>query len=108
MTTQALQSMIFVVIIRISPYLGIGCVRGASQEAGAQSADTVFTPGRSIIEFSKIYFFDIVTTDNDHPRYVKHDLSSMYVFFTLFGLPEGSTESGDGGAPRFVGHLEAW
>ena len=31
------------------------------------------------------YFFDIVTTHNDQPSYVKHVLGSVYVFFTPFG-----------------------
>ena len=37
-----------------------------------------FTLGSSEIA---VYFFDIVTTHNDHPSYVKHDLRSIYVFF---------------------------
>ena len=43
-------------------------------------------------------FFDTVTTQNDHPRYVKHVLGRIYVFFTLFGyqVPGG----GGGGLPR--------
>ena len=36
-------------------------------------------------DFSEIYFFDVVTTHNDQPSYVKHVLGSVYVFFTLFG-----------------------
>ena len=35
-------------------------------------------------EVSETYF-DIVTTHNDRPSYVKHFLGSVYVFFTLFG-----------------------
>ena len=31
------------------------------------------------------YFFDIATTQYDHPRYGKHVLGRIYVFFTLFG-----------------------
>ena len=31
-----------------------------------------FTPYSSIIEVSETYFFDIVTTHNDQPSYVKH------------------------------------
>ena len=41
--------------------------------------------GSSKIEVSETYFFDIVTTQNDHPTYVKHALSRIYVFFALFG-----------------------
>ena len=36
-------------------------------------------------KFSKLVFFDIVTTQNEHPSYVKHVLGRIYVFFTLFG-----------------------
>ena len=35
-------------------------------------------------KFSNV-IFDIVTTQYDHPRYVKHVLARIYVFFTLFG-----------------------
>ena len=40
------------------------------------------------------FFFDIVTTHNDHPSYVKYDLGSIYVFFTLFGYPVGIAQGG--------------
>ena len=40
--------------------------------------------GSSKIEVFETCFFDIVTTQNDHPRYVKHVLGRIYVFFTLF------------------------
>ena len=42
-----------------------------------------FTLGSSKIEVSATY--DTVTTQYDHPRYVKHVLGRIYVFFTLFG-----------------------
>ena len=48
-----------------------------------------FTLGTSKIEVSKTYFIDIVTTDNDHPRYVKHVLGHIYVFFHLLGRGGG-------------------
>ena len=44
-----------------------------------------FTPDSSKIEVSETCFFDIVTTQYDHPRYVKHVLGRIYVFFTRFG-----------------------
>ena len=44
-----------------------------------------FILGTSNIEFSyKAYFSNIVTTNNDHPIYVKHVLGRIYVFLTLF------------------------
>ena len=44
-----------------------------------------FTLGSSKIAVSETYFFDIVTTQYDHSRCVKHVLGRIYVFFTLFG-----------------------
>ena len=44
-----------------------------------------FTPGSSKIEVFETCFFDIVTTQNDHPSYGKHVLGRIYVFFTPFG-----------------------
>ena len=45
----------------------------------------LFTLESSKIEvFETWVFFDIVTTQNDHPRYVKHVLGRIYVFFTRF------------------------
>ena len=44
-----------------------------------------FNLGTSKMQFSyKAYFFDTVTTKNDHPIYVKHVLGRIYLFFTLF------------------------
>ena len=48
-----------------------------------------FTPGSSKMEVFETSFFDIVTTQNDHPRYVKPVLGRIYVFFTLFGYQVG-------------------
>ena len=45
----------------------------------------LFTLGSSKIEVSEIYFYDIVTTQYDHPRYIRHVLGRIYVFFALFG-----------------------
>ena len=45
----------------------------------------IFTPGSSKIDVFETCFFDIVTTQNDHPRYVKHVLGCICVFFILFG-----------------------
>ena len=54
-----------------------------------------FTLGSSKMEVSETFFFDIVTTQNDHPRYPKHILGSIYVFFTLYGY----WVCGGGGGP---------
>ena len=53
-----------------------------------------FTLGSSKIEVFETCFFDIVTTQNDHPRYAKHVLGRIYVFLTLFGYQVG------GGSPK--------
>ena len=39
----------------------------------------------SKMECFETCFFDTVITQNDQPRYVKHVLGRIYVFFTLFG-----------------------
>ena len=53
-------------------------------------------------KFSKLIFFDIVTTQYDHPRYVKHVLGRIYVFFTLLGTR--CARGGGGGAPKGLVH----
>ena len=60
-----------------------------------------FTPDSSKMEVFETYFFDIVTTQNDHPRYVKHVSGRIYVFFTLFGYQVGG---GGGGSPKGLVH----
>ena len=54
-----------------------------------------FTLRCSKIEVFETCFFDIVTTQNDHPSYVKHVLGRIYMFFTLFGY-----QVGGGGSPK--------
>ena len=54
-----------------------------------------FNLNSSKIEVFETWFFDIVTTQNDHPRYVKHVLGCIYVFFTLFG---NQVREGGGGS----------
>ena len=62
-----------------------------------------FTLGSSKIEVFETYFFDIVTAQYDHPRYVKHVLGRIYVFYILFGYwVRGG--GGGGGAPRGLVH----
>ena len=58
-----------------------------------------FTLGSSKMEVFETCFFDIVTTQNDHPRYVKHVLGCICVFFTLFGYWVGG-----GGSPKGLVH----
>ena len=41
-----------------------------------------FTLDSSKIEVFETYSYDILITQNDHPRYVKHVLGRIYVFFT--------------------------
>ena len=43
------------------------------------------TLGSSKIEVFETCFCDIVTTQYDLPRYVKHVLGRIYMIFTLFG-----------------------
>ena len=56
-----------------------------------------FTPCSSKIEVFETFFFDMVTTQYDHPSYVRHVLGRIYVFVTLFGYWVGG---GGGGLPR--------
>ena len=55
----------------------------------------LFNPDSSKMKVFETYFFDIVTTQNDHPSYGKHVLGRIYVFFTLFGY-----QVGGGGSPK--------
>ena len=59
-----------------------------------------FTLGSSKMEVSETYFFDIVITQYDHPKYVKHILGRIYVFFILFGY----WVCGGGGSPQGLVH----
>ena len=58
---------------------------GGSQGIGTQRAYAAFHPGQLKNEVFKAGFYDILITENDHPRYVKHVLGRIYVYFTLFG-----------------------
>ena len=62
-----------------------------------------FTVGSSKIEVFETYIFDIVTTQYDHPSYVKHVLGRIYMFFTLFGYWAHGA-GGGGGARKGVVH----
>ena len=50
---------------------GEGGGGGFSQGIGTRPTNSAFTLGSSKIEVSETYYFDIVTTQNDHSRYVK-------------------------------------
>ena len=81
-----------------SPYLGNRSRGGGggSQGIGTQPALAVFHPRQLKNPSLRTFFFDIVITQNDHPRYVKHVLGRIFLFFTLFGYLAG----GGGGLPR--------
>ena len=68
------------------PYFGYVLLGVDSLRGGLAEGNRIF----------ETYFFDIVTTQNDHPSYGKHVLGRIYVFFTLFGYQVG----GGGGAPK--------
>ena len=59
-----------------------------------------FNLDSSKIEVFETCFFDVVTTQNDHPRYVKHVLGCVCVFFILFGYEI----RGGGGSPKGLVH----
>ena len=58
----------------------------------------LFPLDNSKMEVFKFFFFDILTTQYDHPSYVKHALGRIYMFFTLFGYWVG------GGFPKGLVH----
>ena len=63
-----------------------------------------FTTGSSKIEAFENLFYDIVTTQYDHARYVRHVLGRIYLFFTLFGYWLG----GGGGHSQGIGTQPAY
>ena len=65
--------------------LGIGCEgRGAPKRLLQNLLTQFFAPASSNIAVSEICFFDNVTIQYDHLRYVQHVLARSYVVFTLF------------------------
>ena len=86
-----------------SPHLGIGCVGGGGGSPNGVVHNLLmqfFALYSSKTKVSETYFFDIMTTHNDQPRYVKHVLRHIYVFFTPFG----DWVWGGGGSPNGVVH----
>ena len=80
-----------------SPYLGIGLGGGGGGAPKGWVHNLLmqfFTLDSSKIEVFKTCFFDILTTQYDHPSYAKHALGRIYMFFTLFGYWVG------GGSPK--------
>ena len=71
-------------------------MRGVSQGMGTQPPSQFFTLGTSKNEVFETSFFDIVLTQNDHLRDVKHVLGHIYVFPTLFWV----LGPGGGGSPK--------
>ena len=71
-----------------SPYLGLGCGErggGGPPKRLVHNLLMQFSPwAAQKLKFPRLIFFDTVTTQNDHPRYVKHVLARSYVVFTLF------------------------
>ena len=63
-----------------------------------------FTPDSSKIEVFETCFFDIVTTQNDHPSYAKHVLGRNYVFSPYLGIRSG----GGGGGSQGTGAQPAY
>ena len=55
-----------------------------------------FTLDSSKIEVFKTCFFDMVTTQYDHPSYPKHVLGRVYMFSPYLGIELG----GGGGSPK--------
>ena len=89
--------MFWAVFMCFSLYLGIGRGGGGgSQVIGTQPAYAVFHLGQLKNQSFQNYFFDTQISRNDHLRYVKHVLGSIYVFFTLFGY----RARGGGGVPK--------
>ena len=73
--------MFWAVLTCFSPYLGISSGGGGGVSKGLVHNPLMqfFNLGRSKIEVFETCFFDIVTTQNDHPRYVKHVLGCICV-----------------------------
>ena len=68
-----------------STYLGIGWGGGSPKGLVHNLLVQFCTLGSSKIEVFETCFFEMVTIQYDHLRYVKHVLGRIYVFFTLFG-----------------------
>ena len=105
MTIQAMESMFEAVFACFSPFLGVrsGGEGGSPKGLVHNLLMQFFTPDSSKMEVFETCFFDIVTTQNDHPSYGKHVLGHIYVFFTLFGY-----QVGGGGVSQETGAQPAY
>ena len=64
-----------------------------------------FTPDISKMEVFETCFFDVVTTQNDHPRYLKHVLGRyLHVFHPIrvSGGGGGGVSNGIGTQPAYA------
>ena len=73
-----------------SPYLGIECTGGGNpKELQCTMVHSLprhfFKLGSSKMKVFETCLDDIVAIQYDHPRYVKHVLGRIYVFFTVSG-----------------------
>ena len=67
-----------------------GCVGGGTKGSRAHHLLMQFCGlGSSKMEISETFFFDTLTIQNDQISYVKHVLTPLHVFFTLFGCGGG-------------------
>ena len=85
-----------------SAYFGSRLRMGGSHGIGTHPAYAAFQPGQLKSRSFRSFFLYMVTTKNDHARYVKHVLANMYVFFTLFGFYVCVCVGG-GGSPKRLG-----
>ena len=62
-----------------------------------------FTLDSSKMEVFKTCFFDIVTTQYDHPNYLKHVLGRIWVCFSPYlGIGLGGVSQGIGTQPAYA------
>ena len=83
MTIQAMYDMFYPAFV-FSPCSGFGCVGWrVSQGTGTQHACSGFHHRQLKIRKVCNFVFDILTTHNAYPSYVKHVLGNVFVLFTL-------------------------
>ena len=103
MAIQGMCSMFEAVFMCFSPNLGVGTGGKAGGGGGPKGLVhnllvEFFTLSTSKILAFDSWLFDIVTTQNDHPRYVKHVKGNFNVFFYLIWV--FGAGGGGGGVPR--------